>query len=81
MSVAYLAKVFNTAYGAIIALAFCTGTKTSPSFEDVDPMGVVELGTWDSQPSSCLSRVAPSPVYHDPACEASRVAGAIGNRL
>lgn len=67
----------QTPYGAIIALAFCVGNDTSPSFEDVEPMGVVEVGTWDSQPSSCWSRVAPLPVYHDPACEASRVAGAI----
>lgn len=41
-------------------------------------MGVVELGTLDSQLSSCCERVAPSSVYHDPAWEGWRTAGAIG---
>jgi len=77
----FLAATSNVAYGAIIALAFCTGIAISPCFEDSDPMGIVELGTLDSQPSSCCDRVAPSSVYHDPACEGYRTAGAIGNAI
>jgi hypothetical protein len=77
MSLAVYLATHNIAYGAIIALAFCTGMETSPWVEEADPMGVVEVGTLDSQLSSSCERVAPSSVYHDPACEGWRVAGAI----
>lgn len=77
MSLAFSVRTLNIAYGAIIALAFCTGIDVTPCFEDADPMGVVELGTFDSQPSSCCERLAPSSVYHDPACEGSRIAEAM----
>lgn len=51
----------------MIARAFGVGTVTSPSFEDAEPTGVIELGTSDSQPSSCCERSGPLFVYHEPA--------------
>jgi hypothetical protein len=57
----------------MIARASGVGIATSPSCEDAVPMGVVELGTACSQPSSCCESWLPLAVYHEPACEAARV--------
>jgi hypothetical protein len=53
MSLASSPHVFVVAHGAMIARAFGVGIETSPCCEDAEPMGVVELGTASSQPSSC----------------------------
>jgi hypothetical protein len=53
MSLTSSPHVFVIAHGAMIARAFGVGMETSPCCEDAEPMGVVELGTASSQPSSC----------------------------
>jgi hypothetical protein len=60
-------------HGAIIARAFGVGIETSPCCDEAVPMGVVELGTASSQPSSCLESCCLLSVYQEPACEALRV--------
>jgi hypothetical protein len=69
--------VHDIAYGAMIALALSVGIVTDPCCEDADPIGVVELGTLASHPSSCRDSVGPSSVYQDPACEGWRMVGAM----
>jgi hypothetical protein len=61
----------------MMARAFDVGIDTAPPCEDAVPIGVVELGTWASQWSSCWDSVAPSSVYHEPACVGSRTLGAM----
>jgi hypothetical protein len=56
-----------------MARAFGVGIETSPCCEDAVPMGVVELGTSSSQPSSCCESCLPLSVYQEPACEGLRV--------
>jgi hypothetical protein len=73
MSLSSSLYVFVEAHGAMIARAFGVGIATSPCCEDVEPMGVVELGTASSQPSSCWESCWPLAVYHEPAWEGRRV--------
>jgi hypothetical protein len=61
------------AHGAMMARAFGVGIVMLPCCEDVVPMGVVELGTSSSQPSSCCESCLPLSVYQEPACEGLRV--------
>lgn len=60
------------AYGAMMALAPDTGIDTCPCCEDVVPMGLVELGTSASHPSSSCESTSPSAEYQVPACVALR---------
>ena len=57
----------------MMARAFGVGIETWPCCEEAEPMGVVELGTASSQPSSCCERSCPLSVYQEPACVALRV--------
>lgn len=57
----------------MIARAFEVGTETSPAWEEAVPMGVIELGTSASQPSSCCESTGPLSVYQEPAWVALRV--------
>jgi hypothetical protein len=57
----------------MMARAFSVGIETSPSCEDAEPMGVVDLGTASSQPSSCCESSCPLSVYQEPAWVALRV--------
>lgn len=56
-----------------MARAFGVGIETSPCCEDAVPIGVVELGTASSQPSSCFESCWLLSVYQEPACEDLRV--------
>lgn len=56
----------------MMARAPGAGMDTGPSCEDTVPMGVVELGTSASQPSSCSDSWVGLDVYQDPAWVASR---------
>lgn len=56
-----------------MARAFGVGIETSPCCDEAVPMGVVELGTASSQPSSCLESCWRLSVYQEPACEGLRV--------
>jgi hypothetical protein len=62
-----LRTCLQVSYGPMIARAFCVGTDTSPAWEEAVPIGVIELGTSASQPSSCCESVGPLSVYHEPA--------------
>jgi hypothetical protein len=62
-----------SSHGAMMARALGVGIATWPCCEDVDPIGVVELGTASSQSSSCFESCWPSFVYHEPAWVALRV--------
>jgi hypothetical protein len=73
MSLELLLLVHSVAHGAIIARALGVGMETSPCCEDVEPIGVVELGTASSQPSSCCESCLPLSVYHEPAWLGLRV--------
>lgn len=60
-------KRSSKSYGPMIARACGVGTEISPSFEDAVPIGVMELGTSASQPSSCCESSGPLSVYQEPA--------------
>lgn len=62
----------------MIARAFGVGIDTAPPCEDSVPIGVVELGTWESQRSSSRESTASSSVYQDPAWVGWRTVGAMG---
>jgi hypothetical protein len=57
----------TVAYGAMMARALGVGIATSPCCDEVAPMGVVELGTAASQPSSCCDKTWPLSEYQEPA--------------
>jgi hypothetical protein len=56
-----------------MARALRAGIVTFPCCDEVAPMGVVELGTAASQPSSCCERSWPLSEYQDPAWDGLRV--------
>lgn len=58
----------------MIARALGVGIVTWPCWDDAEPIGVVELGTAASQPSSCCDRSCPLSVYQEPAWVGLRVA-------
>jgi hypothetical protein len=73
MSLRSFLLIVSKAHGAMIARAFGVGMEISPCCDDAEPMGVVELGTASSQPSSWRESCWPLSVYHEPACEGLRV--------
>jgi hypothetical protein len=73
MSLTSCIHIILVAHGAIIARAFGVGMETSPCCEDAEPIGVVELGTASSQPSSCPESCWPLSVYQEPAWDGLRV--------
>jgi len=61
-------------YGAIIALAPDKGNSAGACLEESVPMHSVFVGTALSQPSSWDDKSFLFAEYHEPACEASRLA-------